>query len=75
MNSGSYSAPSALAIFIGLYPGRCPGLLHFAPLALEGFTQSLPLPIVIGGALAFIVELATFAIEVDFVVKRLEADA
>ena len=70
-----YFALSALGQFMDPNPGRCPGLLHFAPLALEGFTQSLPLPIVIGGALAFIVELATFAIEVDFVVKRLEADA
>ena len=44
-----YFAPSALGIFTGLYLGRWPRLLHFAPLALRAtlFTQSLPLPVLI----------------------------
>src|SRR5258706_15785655 len=39
----SYSAPSALANLMALDPGRCPGLLHFAPLALglRVLTQTL----------------------------------
>ena len=57
-----YFALSALAQFMDANPERCPRLFHFAPLALKGF-------------IAFLVELATFAIEIEFIVKRLEADA
>ena len=30
-----HSAPTALPKFMRHVPGRCPGLLHFAPLALR----------------------------------------
>jgi hypothetical protein len=33
-----YFAPSALPKAIYIHPGRCPGLLHFAPLALGAVT-------------------------------------
>ena len=39
---GSYLAPSALRDIKATHPGRCPGLLHFAPLALSGVSEGAP---------------------------------
>ena len=40
-----YFALSALAQFVDLNLGRCPRLLHFAPLALRAFSLPLQLPV------------------------------